>query len=158
MGLGGKRRIDEHALEEIRTYLLETEAKGPLRVQDLAEIWCGSEGVSLDEIGIFKELLEGDQRLFEADRKRPYLFWIAKEGEAVEPSGPMEMNQARARIQEVFPEEVGLFRCSVHVEEGVYELAFHFPDIVQARFGEQIRALEEETGWAIRVQIGRAHV
>ncbi|MBT4500702.1 MAG: MBL fold metallo-hydrolase [Gemmatimonadetes bacterium] len=152
LGLGGKRRIDEHALEEIRTYLLETEAKGPLRVQDLAEIWCGSEGVSLDEIGIFKELLEGDQRLFEADRKRPYLFWIAKEGEAVEPSGPMEMNQARARIQEVFPEEVGLFRCSVHVEEGVYELAFHFPDIVQARFGEQIRALEEETGWAIRVR------
>lgn len=152
LGLGGGRKIDGNGLEEIRTYLTETEGKGPLRVQDLAEIWCGSEGVSLDEIGIFKELLEGDQRLFKADLKRPYLFWIAKEDEVVEPSGPMEMNQARARIQEVFPDEVGLFRCSVHVEEGVYELAFHFPDVVKARFGERIRVLEEETGWTIRVR------
>jgi len=152
LGLGGGRKIDEDGLEEIKTYLTETAAKGPLRVQDLAEIWCGSEGGELDEMGTFKELLEGDQKLFKADRKRPYLFWMAKEEEGIEPSGPMEMNQARNRIQEVFPDEAGLFRCGVHVEEGVYELAFHFPDVVQARFGEQIRALEEETGWIIQVR------
>ena len=151
-GLGSGRKIDADALEEIGTYLRETGEKKLLRVQDLTEIWCGTENFSLDEIKAFRELLDEPQALFIADRKRPYLFRIVARDAAVEPSGPMEMNQARARIQAVFPSRTGLFRCSVHVEEKIYELAFHFPDIIRVRYSEQLQALEEETGWAIQVR------
>jgi len=152
-GLGAGRDIDTGALEEIRTYALETGGQGLMRVQDLAEIWCGSETASLADMEKFKAVLDGEQDSYIADKRRPYLFRVAVEdnGPTVG-AGPMEMNQARARIQEVFPPQTGLFRFGVHQEEGVYELAFHFPDRILADYGDRLEALEEETGWKIRVR------
>ena len=149
-GLGDGRPIDASALREIRTYLVETGSQGLLRIQELAEIWCGTANTSPAEIEAFRETLGNPQDSFAPDLRRPYLFRIAEPATA--PEGPMEMNQARARIQEVFPPESGLFRCSIRQEESTYELAFHFPDVIRARHADQLAALEEETGWTIRLR------
>lgn len=149
-GLGSGRPIDAHALQEIRTYLVETGSRGLFRIQDLAEIWCGTEHTSPAEVEAFREVLDNPRDSFTSDLRRPYLFRIAEPETA--PAGPMEMNQARTRIQETFPPESGLFRCSIRQEEGAYELAFHFPDAIRARHADQLVALEEETGWTIRLR------
>ncbi len=149
-GISGGRAADEDGLAKVRAYLLETGLKGPLRVQELAELWYGTAGTAPDEVEAVKALLDGPQTAFVADHRRPYLYHIAEE--ATEEAGPMEVNAARARIQAAFPPEAGLFKCSAHVEEGAFELAFHFPDVIEARYGDQIRALEAEMGWAIRLR------
>ena len=66
--------------------------------------------------------------------------------------GPMEANEARARILEAFPPEAGLFKCSVFIQAGHFELAFHFPDVIRARYAKLIRTLETETMWKIRLR------
>ncbi len=149
-GISGGRTADAEALDEVRAYLLETGMKGALRAQELAEIWHGTEGVGPAEAEGFKALLDEPQTAFVADHRRPYLYHVAEE--TTEEAGLMEMNEARVRIQGAFPPEAGLFKCSAYVEEGVYELAFHFPDVIEAQYGEQIRALEAETGWTLRLR------
>lgn len=149
-GISGGRALCGETLCEVRTYAVETGTKGPFRAQDLAEIWFGTEATTLSEVEAFRLLLSSKQTAFEPDRKRPFLFHI-KEGEAA-PDGPMEMNEARSRILSAFPPEAGLFRCSAYVDEGVYELAFHFPDVIRDRYGDVLQRLETETGWALRLR------
>ena len=74
---------------------------------------------------------------------------ISKEASEV---GPMEMNEARTHIMSAFPPEAGLFKCSAYVDDGVYELAFYFPDVVQEQYGETLVRLENETGWSLRLR------
>ncbi len=151
-GLGGERPFDEAALEELRTYLIETTARGPFRVQELAEMWFGTAQTTTSEIEACKEVLEAAQTAFVADFRRPYLFHLASEEEAASTTGPLEMNQARARIDQVFPPESGLFRCSTYRERSTFELAFHFPDVIRAQCAEQLQALEEEIRWTLKVR------
>ena len=83
-------------------------------------------------------MLDGEQPFFIADQRRPYLFRIAAADPAGQQSaGPMEMNQVRRRIQEVFPPESGLLRCGIHRDEGVCELAFHFPDPIRIYLSDE---------------------
>ena len=152
-GISGGREADVEALQAIRAYLLETGAKGPFRVQALAEIWHGTAETELPQVEAFKTLLDGPQSCFEADHRRPYLYRVAeekKDGGTAE--GPMEMNEARGRIQTAFPPDAGLVKCSAYIDEGVYELVFHFPDVIAARYREQLQKLETETGWKIRLR------
>jgi len=149
-GIGGGRALNEGTLEEVRAYVIETEIKGPFRVQELAEMWFGSLATTLSEVEAFRLLLREGRRYFEPDRRRPFLFHVT-ETLSVD-DGPIEMNEARTRIQNAFPAEAGLFRCSAFVDEGVYELAFHFPDVIPEQYGDLIRQLEEETRWALRLR------
>ena len=148
-GLGRGLSIDASALEQIRAYLVETGNRGLLRVQDVAEIWWGTDQISAAEIEACKICLDGDRQCFMADHRRPYLFRIAETDEVEGSAGRMEMNRARQHIQAAFPPESGLFRCGIHQEEGAFELAFHFPDVVRTRCSDVLQSLEEETGWSI---------
>ena len=149
-GVSKGRPADTEALHELSIYLRGSGLKGPLRVQELAEIWHGTEQMGPAQLEAFKALLVGDQTAFVPDHRRPYLYRASEESE--EAGGPLEMNAARERIQAAFPPEAGLYKCSAFVEEGAYELAFHFPDVVRERHAEEIRRLEEETGWRIRLR------
>jgi len=150
-GISRGRPVSADALREVRTYLDETGRRGPYRAQELAEVWHGTDGLELAQVEALKCLLDAPASGFEPDRRRPFLYRASSE--AQEPSGgPMEMNAARERIQAAIPPEAGLVKCSAHVEEGAYELAFHFPDVASVAFADSIGALEEETGWKIRVR------
>lgn len=151
-GLSRERMADGNSVVEVRDYVLETRLKGPFRVQDLAEIWYGTAGLDLEKIEAFKVLLDRAQSQFENDYRRPYLYHAICRDEVEAATGPMEANEARARILEAFPPEAGLFKCSFYVQTGHFELAFHFPDVIQARYGELIRALETETLWKIQLR------
>ena len=143
---------DNTTLDRARGYLIEAGTKGPFRVQDLAEVCYGTDRLHQVDLEAFRELLKGSQRSFSPDRRRPYLFHIAPDPGEGRTSGPMEMNQARDKIQDAFPPEAGLFKCSAFVEDQTYELAFHFPDVVSSHYGDRIQELESETGWKITLR------
>ncbi len=149
-GIAGGRALSEETLAEVHAYVVETGLKGPFRVQELAEMWFGTELTTPTEVEAFRLLLSGTRGFFEADYRRAYLFHPQEE--VVAADGPMEMNEARARIMAGFPPEAGLFKCSAHVDEGVYELAFHFPDVAREQYCDTIAQLEDETGWALRLR------
>lgn len=151
-GLSRQRMADANSVAVVRDYVLETGLKGPFRVQDLAEIWYGTAGMDLEKMEAFKVLLDSEQRQFENDHRRPYLYHATRCDEVETAPGPMEANEARTRILEAFPPEAGLFKCSVFMQAGYFELAFHFPDVIEARYGELIRMLEAETLWKIRLR------
>ena len=46
-GIGGERDPDEESLGAIRDYLRKTGFRGPLRIQKISEVWCGSEGENI---------------------------------------------------------------------------------------------------------------
>jgi len=150
-GISRGRALDEAALDEVRRYLEETGAKGAYRAQELAEVWygTGAQPHSAEEV---RDLLQaGGGMAFQPDRQRPYLYRPAEEVRR-EASGRADMNAARERLRAAFPEEAGLYRCSAYAEEGVFELAFHFPDTIPGRFSELLETLEAETGWALRLR------
>ena len=95
-------------------------------------------------------LLSGSREFFEADYRRAYLFYPKEALDA--DAGPMEMNEARARIMSAFPPEAGLYKCSAYIDDGVYELAFHFPCVVREQYAETLSKLEAETGWSLRLR------
>ena len=150
-GIGGGAVPDLSALEKVKDYLSETGTKGVLRVQEISEVWFGSEGADVSRVEAFHELLKSGQSAFRPDFRRPYLYHIAdKEDERRE--GRMEMNTARDRISTTLPAEAGLIRCSAHVNEGAYELAVHFPDVFRDQYRDVLQGLEADTGWSIRVR------
>ena len=147
-GIAGGRALSDDTLAEVHNYVLETGAQGPFRAQELAEIWFGTEMTTPSEVEAFRLLLSGSREFFEPDYRRAYLFHPKEVSEA----GPMEMNEARTHIMSIFPPEAGLFKCSAYVDDGVYELAFYFPDVVQEQYGETLLRLEDETGWSLRLR------
>ncbi|MCY3870766.1 MAG: MBL fold metallo-hydrolase [Gemmatimonadetes bacterium] len=147
-GIASGRPLSDETFSEVHNYVLETGAKGPFRVQELAEIWFGTEMTTPSEVEAFRLLLSGSRTFFEPDYRRAFLFHPKEVSEA----GPMEMNEARTHIMSAFPPEAGLFKCSAYVDDGVYELAFYFPDVVQEQYGETLLRLEDETGWSLRLR------
>ena len=148
-GIAGGRPLSDDTLAEVHNYVRETGAKGPFRAQELAEIWFGTEMTTPSEVEAFRLLLSDSRAFFEPDYRRAYLFHPK---EASEAAGPMEMNEARAHIMSAFPPEAGLFKCSAYIDDGVYELAFYFPDAVREQYGETLARLEDETGWSLRLR------
>ena len=148
-GIAGGRPLSDDTLSEVHNYVRETGAKGPFRAQELAEMWFGTEMTTPSEVEAFRLLLSGSREFFEPDYRRAFLFHPKEVSEA---AGPMEMNEARAHIMSVFPPEAGLFKCSAYIDDGVYELAFYFPDVVQEQYGETLVRLEDETGWSLRLR------
>ena len=149
-GIAGGRPLSDDTLSEVHNYVMETGAKGPFRAQELAEMWFGTEMTTPSEVEAFRLLLSGSLDFFEADYRRAYLFH-PKEALQAE-AGPVEMNEARARIMSAFPPEAGLFKCGAYIDEGVYELAFYFPDVIREQHGETLARLEDETGWSLRLR------
>ena len=143
---------DNTTLDRARGYLMEASTKGSFRVQDLAEVCYGKDQLRQVDLEAFRELLKGSQRSFSPDHRRPYLFHIAPDPGERWTSGPMEMNQARDKIQDAFPSEAGLFKCSAFVEDQTYELAFHFPNVVTSHYRDRIQELKSETGWKITLR------
>jgi hypothetical protein len=62
------------------------------------------------------------------------------------------MNAARDRIVSALPEEAGLIRCSAHTDDGVYELAVHFPDVFRHKYVDELARLETDIGWSLKIR------
>jgi Cft2 family RNA processing exonuclease len=150
-GIGGGKVPGGNALLEVRDYLLDTGSRGPLRIQEISEVWFGSDDADVDRVEVFRQLLKSRQNAFRADFRRPFLYHLNTKDE-YEQDGRMEMNAARDRIVSALPDEAGLIRCSAHVDDGVYELAVHFPDVFRQKFADELAELETEVGWLIKVR------
>lgn len=150
-GIGGGEEPDDDALQKVKDYLLETGSRGPLRIQEISQVWFGSDGAKTECVEIFKTLLKSRQNAFRADFRRPYLYHLDTRKES-EGDGRMEMNATRERIMSTLPDEAGLIRCSAHVDDGVYELAVHFPDVFREKYADELAQLETEIGWSLKVR------
>ncbi len=149
-GISGGRIPNGDAMVEIRAHIERLGLKGPLRVQELAEIWYGTESCGHADLETFRKHVM-DSGSFEADRRRPYLYHPVDENDAEAP-GIMEVNAARSLILDSFLTDAGLFRCSAHVADQAFELAFYFPDVIPDKYAQVLEYLTEQTGWTIRLR------
>ena len=149
-GIANDKSLSEETLADVHAYCIETGAKGPFRTQELTEMWFGTEMTTPAEVEVFRLLLSYSKKFFTPDEQRPYLFHLNETPQ--DDDGPMEMNEARARVMAAFPPEAGLFKCGVHMALGTFELAFHFPAVAQQQYADLFSKLEREIGWTIRLR------
>lgn len=150
-GIGGGAPPDAEGMDKVRDYLVETGVRGPLRIQEISEVWFGADGAEIERVEAVREVLKSRQGAFRPDFRRPYLYHPATR-DAAASDGRMEMNAARDRIVSALPADAGLIRCSAHVDDGVYELAVHFPDVFREAYAAELAELETEIGWALKVR------
>ncbi|MBN1485975.1 MAG: MBL fold metallo-hydrolase [Chloroflexia bacterium] len=63
----------------------------------------------------------------------------------------MEPNQALAHAQSLFPPEARLRKCGYYADEGVLQLVFDFPDIIEERYGPLLKQIEG-IGWEPQIK------
>ncbi len=153
-GIGRGRPFDETALAQIHELYWSKNPVGRLYApSEIAAAWFG-DGAADAEIPAVRQALEGPQRLFRADFKRPFLYRCvdpaaAGSEEATAPSGKMEQNRALAEVDAALPEEAGLYKRGLLAEEDAIRLHFRFPEVARQRYEAELAKLEEVTGWTL---------
>jgi Cft2 family RNA processing exonuclease len=159
VGVGAGRPLDADALAELhKLFWAEGRPTGrTYSARELAEQWHGTDGVPVD-LAPVRELLDGSQRFFVPDAKRPFLYrWSDPAGatdeptETVEQDSRMEQNAALALADELLGSSAGLYRRGAERETWTLRLFFHFPDMARERYAEAMDELAERSGWAVEV-------
>ena len=74
-------------------------------------------------------------------------YWSASAGSA----GRKEQNEAISIARKVLAGESGLYKVGADGGTGTLLLRFYFPDAVQGRIEQQLKTVEEKTGWGVRI-------
>lgn len=155
-GIGRGRPFDPRALAEIHELFWSKNPAGRLYApSEIAAAWFG-DGASEAEIRQVRETLERPKPFFCADFKRPFLYRCVdpaagRSDEEPASSGRMEQNTALAEVDAAFPEETGLYKRGLLLEEDAIRLHFRFPDIARRRHEADLAELEERTGWTLLI-------
>jgi Cft2 family RNA processing exonuclease len=74
-------------------------------------------------------------------------YWSASAGSA----DRKEQNEAISIARKTLASVDGLYKIGVDGTSGTLLLRFYFPDAVQSRITEQLKTIEEKTGWGVRI-------
>ena len=74
-------------------------------------------------------------------------YWSASAGSA----NRKEQNEAISTARKTLAGVDGLYKIGVDGATGTLLLRFYFPDAVQSRITEQLKTIEEKTGWGVRI-------
>ena len=157
-----RRPLDRGVLSHLHQILwAETKGRGLYRLSDLYARWQEPDAQPTpEELEALKTLIEAHPAFFQADRKRPHLYRPLsledqqKKGERKQspPSNRrLEMNQALEFVASLIPESAGLYKKGARRDEGILLLFFHFPQPAERAYAEQIKIIEEKTGWSVRL-------
>ncbi len=146
---------DQAGLKMLHDHLCAEKFNGPWSVMELLLIW-GVPEKNCDEIRDMTLDRLNLSPWFACDARKLYLFHLSSP--TTSSSSPdndnskrMEFNAMCAKAQEMFPEETGRYKTSVHVEEGSVCLNFHFPAVARERYAEQLADFEHTTGWRVEL-------
>jgi hypothetical protein len=157
---GPNQPLDASSLSHLhQTLWAESGRKSLYRLGDLYSRWYGpNQQATSDELDELATLLNGPQRYFSQDTRRPHLYRLnapkkkRKQTSRLKP-GVMEMNQARKHVSIVFPDfdEVGLYKVGARQEEQKLLLHFRFPKVAAELHEEAFEELREVTGWFVEL-------
>jgi Cft2 family RNA processing exonuclease len=63
----------------------------------------------------------------------------------------LDMHQAVSTVRAALGSDSGCYKVSADQQRRVLQVRFHFPDIAQQRYAEQLAALSAQTGWQVTV-------
>lgn len=144
---------DSEDLKELHGIILDQygTAKG-FTTEELLYMWSGRREFMGEEIRECLQLLN-DSRYFEPEMKRPFLFHgISPEALCPEEEGVMEMNEALAVVDELFPPGSGIFKRGAQQDRKILLLSFDFPSVARVKYGEPLKELENRTGWGVKIK------
>lgn len=149
--------LQQEDLLDLATSLLAQNRPNQLySIQEILLSWGDFEGAqSPEEISRVEELLGSSESPFEAHQKKAFLYQIRTDEKGEILCGtpwPLDQTSALNKVDEIFPEEAGLYKRSALIGPGEIILSFHFPKVAQVQFKEAIEQLKEETGWEVRVR------
>jgi hypothetical protein len=147
----------------LRDHLLGQGVAGRLLTAgELAELWYGDLATDERVEQVRQQLLSDPDAKIEADRRRPYLFRILSDQQASEREpgsggakrrvdGRLEQNELLSRVEKIFADDPTLYRKGVQTETGELTLFFHFPLLASQRHAELLSALQQDTGWSVKL-------
>lgn len=159
---GADQPLDERALAHLHQVLWsEAGKKGLYGLSALYARWYGPNSApEQEELDALKALLDGPQKHFLPDPRRPHMYRLRVPGsgkkrahQSYTPDGVMEMNRALQAVSEIFPDfdEVGLYRKGAEQHKRSLRLSFRFPKTAKKRYQDQLQQLEALTGWQVVV-------
>lgn len=141
--------VSSDNLKELWEYLIkEVNSYDLFPPEDLLYIWSGRKEISEDYIKEFRRVLNSSV-YFEPDSRRPFLYRLVPEP----PGEPevMEMNKMFEFLEDLFPNEAGLYKKGARFEEKTAILYFNLPLAAQKEYAPLIQEFEEKTGWKAEI-------
>ena len=140
-----------------------------LTVQEIAQLWFAAQEqpqttISAEEYNTLRTLLNEKTSGFLPDNRRPFLYRLQKSGVADGTKDgaefPLHQNAALLVVDELFPpseaKQTGLYRRGAVIADQRLILYFYFPGPAAERYGTEIAAIAERTGWTVELN-GEAH-
>ncbi|SHK23492.1 MBL fold metallo-hydrolase [Paramaledivibacter caminithermalis] len=153
-GIQSLMRNDELTEDNIKVLWKHVyEAKGTnigWLVEELIFIWSGKKAFSEENIVRFREVLN-ESKYFEPNSRKLFLYHPVSEEELTEDDGIMEMNEMLNLVDEIFPNEAGLYKKGARYEEKIVLLNFNFPQKAKEKYREEIKGVEDKTGWKVEI-------
>ncbi len=118
--------------------------------EDLITIWTGNEDFTEADVRKITDTLNSS-RYFEPNSRRLFLYHPVAEEELQEDDGVMEMNEMLTFIDEIFPQEAGIYKKGARYEEKIAILYFNFPRKSKEKYSNLIREFEEKSGWKVEI-------
>ncbi|MCL6560346.1 MAG: glycosyltransferase, partial [Firmicutes bacterium] len=137
-------------IPDLWRYLAREDKKGPYSLEELADIWSGPGERRSTEMEEIRNLLN-HTAYFEPDSRRLFLYRPVAEEPPAQGPEVMEMNQMLAFLDEIFPEESGLYKKGARFEERKALLYFKFPLRAMALYSDLIAEFEAKSGWKAEV-------
>lgn len=119
-------------------------------VEELIYIWIGRQEFSEKMVEKFREVLNHTPYFVPNPRKLFLYHPVPEEELAKQDTGVMEMNEMLNFVQQLFPEEAGLYKKGAKFEEKICLLHFHFPRKAVLQYKELIKEVEQKTGWTVQ--------
>ena len=142
--------------DKLRRLYDEIAANAPARgleLPELLQIWYGNREFSEQDWSSAADLLAGS-RLFEPDRRRPFVFRpIDRERlQKIEArqEGPLDQARALEAVDALLPQDCGLYQRGAETTTRTITLRFRFP-VQAANLQEVFDRIEADTGWSLKV-------
>ncbi|MBZ4687514.1 MAG: uncharacterized protein PWQ96_1364 [Clostridia bacterium] len=150
--LNKKEELTEENIPELWEHIYKTTGiEAGYSIEELIYIWSGNNDFTNERINKYRDLLN-KSKYFTPNSRRLFLYHPVKEEElAVDDNQVMEMNEMLNFVDEIFPKEARLYKKGARYDEKVAVLYFDFPNKAKKVYKEQIKKLEEKSGWKVEI-------
>lgn len=146
-----EEKLTEDNIGVLWKYLYEAEGTNAgYLVEELIFIWSGRKDFSEENITTLRETLN-NSKYFEPNSRKLFLYHPVSPEELAEYDGIMEMNEMLALVDEMFPEEAGLYKKGARFEEKIALLNFNFPLKASKEYEKILEEIENRTGWKVEI-------
>ncbi|SKC49339.1 MBL fold metallo-hydrolase [Maledivibacter halophilus] len=146
-----KEELTEDNIEILWKYLYENKGSNiGWLIEEIIYIWSGKEDFSKENILKFRQVLN-ESKYFEPNSRKLFLYHPIPEEKIVKDDGLMEMNEMLDMVDNIFPDEAGLYKRGARIEESIVILNFNFPKRAREKYQKEIKEVQDKTGWQVEI-------